>query len=202
MIQSLLDESTPQIEWFDATYDLKIQDSELRSVFIDMMTICRLLNDDGFKPRLDPYAFQEILISVCYRLLHHAPLDGGTNMNENDNACHLGILALMVTLLFHNGRSRRILYNLLADMLRNAIENISRNQTMPVEVILWLLFVGGISVFDVTDRPWVISQMKACLFALDIDSWPAAREVIRKLPWVDIFHEEIGQSLWKAVVWG
>jgi hypothetical protein len=64
---------------------------------------------------------------------------------------------------------------------------------------LWLLFVGGISVFNAIDRVWLLPQITTSLFTLDIGSWSTARDKIRKFPWIDAIHDKLGQELWQAV---
>ena len=119
MIQSMFGQSVPQEELFSVANHAQIYDPELRDVLVDLMSVSRLFNDDRAFVRLDPYAYQEILISVCYRLLHRHPLVCDGPWNDNENACYLGLLALATTLLFQYSRSRRLSYDLLAEKLRN-----------------------------------------------------------------------------------
>jgi hypothetical protein len=65
---------------------------------------------------------------------------------------------------------------------------------------LWLLFIGGISVFGAVGRTWLLPQIKTCLINLSIDNWRTARDTIREFPWIDAAHDELGHELWQAVV--
>lgn len=166
---------------------------------MDLISVSRFFNDDRAFVRLDPYAYQEILISVYYRLLHRHPLASNGSENSNENACYLGLLALMTTLLFQHGRSRRLPYDLLAEKLHNAIESALNNKLVEETTFLWLLFAGGISIFGATDWVWLIPQIKTILFTLNIDSWQTARDKIKTLPWIDEAHDKPGKELWQAV---
>jgi hypothetical protein len=199
MIQSAFSQLALQEELFSVANDLKVYDSELRDVLVDLMGVSRFFNDDRAFVRLDPYAYQEILISVCYRLLHRHPLVGDGLENSNENACYLGLLALVTTLLFQYGRSRQLSYDLLAEKLRAAIENALSNK-LEETTFIWLLFSSGISVFGATDWAWLIPQIKALLFTLNINSWRTARDKIKTLPWIDAAHDKPGKELWQAVV--
>ncbi len=201
MVQSMLAQSIPQAQHFSIADGPQVYNPELRCVVVDLMSISRLLNGSRMCFRLEPYAFQDILVSVCYRLLHHHPAAGDRPENDNENACHLGLLAFMTTLLFQHGRSQRLSYKLLAEKLRNGIRDTSSNVTMEETIFLWLPFIGGISVFRAVDRPWLLPLIKTRLFALNIDSWRIARDKIRKLPWIDAVHDRPGRELWQAMVY-
>jgi hypothetical protein len=200
MIMSLLGESVSQEELLGVASDARVYDPELRGVFVDLMSISCLFNDGGREVRLDPFAYQEILISVCYRLLHHHPLGGDGYDNDNENACYLGLLALVSTLFFYYRQPRRLPYDLLAERLRHGIERALCNKLVEGTTLLWLLFAGGISVFDDSDQAWLIPRIKTLLTTLNINSWRTARSKIRTLPWIDVAHNKPGEELWQAVV--
>lgn len=174
-----------------------VYDPELRGVFVDLMSVCDLLNNSHGCFKLEPFVFQEILISVCYRLLHQYPLAGNRPANDDESACQLGILALLTTMIFQNGRSPRISYDLMAERLRNTITSISNNCVTEEVTFLWLLFVVGISVFQVTGRTWLLPIIKKCVSTLGLGSWQAARDRFRAYPWIDAIHDELGQELWQ-----
>jgi hypothetical protein len=179
----------------------KSHDTALYRVVQDMMNFSALLNSDHTCFKFEPFAYQDILISGCYRLLNRYPLAGDRPETSNDNALYLGLLALVTTMLFQHGRALRLTYDLLAEKLRGAIRDTSTNGPMEETTLLWLLFIGGISVFGPNDRSWLLLQIKKCLFALKISSWEAALDTIKSLPWIDAIHENRGQELWQSVVW-
>jgi hypothetical protein len=78
--------------------------NDLANIYTNLMTVAYLLNEDRTSIKFDPDAYQEILISLCHRLLHLYPLDGKRPASGEENAIHLGLLATMTTLLFHHGR--------------------------------------------------------------------------------------------------
>jgi hypothetical protein len=200
MILSLLGESVPQEELLGVASNARVYNPELREVLVDLLSISCLFNDDSRVVRLDPFAYQEILISVCYRLLHRHPLAGDGYDNDNENACYLGLLALISTLFFYYRQPRQLPYDLLAERLRHGIESALCNKLVEETTLLWLLFTGGISVFDDSDQAWLIPQIKILLFTLDINNWRAARSRIKTLPWIDVAHDKLGEELWQAVV--
>ena len=193
-------QSIPQEELFSLANYAQVYDPELRDVLVDLMSVTRLFNDSRTFVRLDPYNYQDILISVCYRLLHRYQLGGDGPESDNENACYLGLLSLATTLLFQYGLARRLQYSLLAEKLRIIIGRVSSNKSVEETTLLWLLFTGGISVFDVTDREWLVPQIKALLSSLNIHDWLATRDKIKTLPWIDAAHDKLGKELWQAAV--
>jgi hypothetical protein len=195
----MLSQITPQREPFDSTDAAHIYDLELRCITTDLISVSRLLNGDRTCFKLKPYTFYEIWISVSYRLLHRYPLAETRPEKDGDNAWYLGLLALITTFLFRSGRSQPLSYDLLAAKLRNAIEGTSCNELMET-TFLWLLFIGGISVFGGIDRTWLLPRIKACLINLNIENWRTALGKIRKFPWIDVAHDKPGHELWQAAV--
>jgi hypothetical protein len=196
----MLIQVVPQIEQFNSPDAAHVHDSELRCVIADLISVSHPINDDRTCFKLEPYTFQEIWISVSYRLLLRYPLAGCRTEKDSDNAWHLGLLALTTTFLFRNGRTQPPSYDLLAEMLRDVIQGMSSNDLIEETTFLWLLFVSGISVFAAIDRMWLLPQIKTCLINLNIDNWRMARDKIRKFPWIDAAHDKPGLELWQAVV--
>ena len=179
---------------------MEINDCQLRRIMMDFMTVSTLLNSDLSRSKMDPYAFQEIFISLCYRLLHLYPLSGQRPSNEVDNAYYLGLLALLTTFLFQHG-PRRLPYHLLAAKLRSVVTLKAEGTALTDTGLLWLLLVGGISVFGDEDKICILSRTKACFSSLNIDSWESALKEITKYPWINAVHSKAGQTLWKEILW-
>jgi len=193
----MLVQVVPQTELFNSPDAAHTNDPELRCVIADLINVSHLLNGNRTCFKLEPYTFQEIWISVSYRLLHRYPLAGSRPEKESDNAWHLGLLALITTFLFRNGRSQQLSYDLLAEALRDVVKATSSDEET---TFLWLLFVGGISVFGTIDRTWLLPRIRTCLINLNIDDWRTARNKIRQFPWIDVAHDKPGHELWQAVV--
>jgi hypothetical protein len=179
----------------------QIYDFTLQQVFKDLMSVSCLLNHNTACFRLEPFAYQEILLSVCYRLVHRYPLaqKGYGYGNDHEELLYLGLLAFMTTLLFQH-TFRRLSYPLLTVRLRNAIESLFNRDLINDPMTLWLLVVGGISVFDNADnRTWLVSLVKRYLSRLQISTWSALRDEISNFPWFNMVHEGPGHHFWQAL---
>ena len=181
-----------------------IRDSRLRQIHLDFTTACHVLNSGTWQTMMEPYAFQETFISLSYRLLDISPLGEDDDVTNQDMVYSLAMLALMKTIvLFQVGHPRRPGYDVLAHKLRKALgsERKGTATKMDKQLELWLAFVGGMSVFDSKDSPWLVPQIKTCLHELDIDSWQGLHEKIAGYPWIDAIHDKPGHELWKTIVW-
>jgi len=200
VIRSPLYQVVDQNELLNLLDSSHVFDPELRSIIADLIRVCRFFNVDRKDFNLlEPYAFQEIWISLSYRLLHHYPLRGGQRETASENAWQFSILAFITTFLFQKGRSLRLSYSLLAGSLRKAIDCTLANDSIAESTMLWFLFVGGISVFDSPDTVWLSPKVKTSLANLGIDNWLAARDEIKKHPWIDVIHDKLGEELWHSI---
>ena len=179
----------------------EIYDFTLQQVFNDLMSVSYLLNHDTACFRLEPFAYQEILLSVCYRLIHRYPLahTGYGYGNDHEELLYLGLLAFATTLLFQH-TFQRLSYPLLTERLRSAIVRLLNRGLMNNPMTLWLLLIGGISVFDNADnRTWLVSHIKRFVSKFQIGTWSALREEISNFPWFNMIHEGPGYQLWQAL---
>ncbi|KXJ91410.1 hypothetical protein Micbo1qcDRAFT_225274 [Microdochium bolleyi] len=76
-----------------------------------------------------------------------------------DDACHLGMAALMTTLMLEFG-AQLVTHDLLRSSLRASAARLARSGVQNLRAALWLCFVGGISVFKVRQSKPGISGRK------------------------------------------
>lgn len=107
---------------------------------------------------------------------------------------------MITTLFFQFGRSERLSYDLLAEKFRIAIESRINNGLPQDSFLLWLLFIGGISVFRSSDETWLYYETGTCLSTLHIDSWSKAKEEIQTFPWINTAHDNAGQRMWQDML--
>lgn len=172
-----------------------------REVLGDLLSVCAILNESP-QARLDPYDFQEILISVCYRLLCVFQLGDALlqqAQRDDDRAIQTGLLSLVTTILFQYGNSRRISYRLLAGNLRHAIQNQLDTKTSAY-ICVWMCFVGGVSVLDnEDDRHWLTSTLRGLIRELDVTSWTGVQRIILLFPWIRAIHDKPALVLWTSL---
>lgn len=171
--------------------------AELLNLLIDVTELASQLNDASAKlrPKLNSYSFHDTLLLLGYRLVHISPLGGPRPANRLQNVIHLALGGFIVTFL--RGLDHKIPYaRLLSELTTSAAQNQFDNNQESQEILLWLLFVGGISVFGESDYAWLIPKINQTTRILGLFTWKDVTRKLAKFPWVNDVHDKSGQALW------
>lgn len=190
----------------DSKETLQIQDfrlfsllsADLRNLLLDIAGLARLLNDANRRhgPKLNIYAFHDTLILCGYRLLHISTLGGPRPTSYLENLVHLALTAFLMTMM--RGLDHKIsnipLLSYLARLAAAAhLDNEQENQ----EVLLWMLFIGGASIFRQPDDLWLIPKITHTMSTLGLCTWQDVVQTLVKFPWVNAVHDKAGEALWQ-----
>ena len=167
---------------------------------VSVVRFASLLNgsETEGRPKLDPLTYTETLVSLLYRLIEVAPLGQPRSMSGGlyDDVAHLAMLAFMTTLL--PKYSRDDCSHLLSDRLESAIHDLhvtsADTQDSGFSLLLWTLFIGGVSVLKRKDHRSLI--LETCE-RLDLYDWPAVRRQLCRFPWIYTLHDVPGRCLWE-----
>ena len=174
--------------------------SRLSQIMLSVVSFASLLNSrerEG-QTKLDPLSYTETLVSLLYRLIEIAPLGKPRSKSGVlcDNVAHLAMLAFMTTLLPEYGRDDSS--HLLSDFLESAIQDLhgtsADTQDSGFSLLLWSLFIGGVSVLKRKNHQWLI--LETCE-RLDLHDWPAVRHQLCEFPWIHTLHDVPGRCLWE-----
>ena len=174
--------------------------SRFSRLMFSVVNFASLLNgrEREGRTKLDPLSYTETLVSLLYRLIEVAPLGQPRSMSGGpyDDVAHLAMLAFMTTLLPKYGRDD--FCYLLSDRLESAIQNLhvtsADTQDSGFSLLLWTLFIGGVSVLERKDHRWLI--LETCE-RLDLYDWPAVRCQLCEFPWIHTLHDVPGRCLWE-----
>lgn len=176
--------------------------SSLSHIMLSVFSFASLLNGRETEGRikLDPLSYTETLVSLLYQLMEVDPLGQPRSMlgGLDDDVAHLAMLAFMTTLLPRYGRDG--FYYLLSDRLESAIQDLQvtsvDTQEIRPSLLLWALFIGGISVLKCKDTRSLISEICERQHLYD---WPAVHRQLCRFPWIYTLHDNPGRSLWEDV---
>ncbi|MCJ1269498.1 hypothetical protein MMC22_009390 [Lobaria immixta] len=174
--------------------------SRLSRIMLQVVNFASLLNgrEREGQMKLDALSYTETLVSLLYRLLEVAPLGQPRSMSGGlyDDVAHLAMLAFMTTLLpeySHNYSS-----HLLSDRLESAIQDLHvtslDTQDSGFSLLLWTLFIGGVSVLKYKDHRYLI--LETCK-RLNLHDWPAVHRRLCGFPWIHTLHDAPGRCLWE-----
>jgi hypothetical protein len=143
---------------------------------------------------MDPHVLQEVIISVGYRLLRLHTFDGTYLEDKLESVCHIALTAFMTTLFLQIGRRRFLQYRLVGGCLNEVVNRGLDNADQ--ELMLWLLFVGGISVVPEEDEHWLCTSIQQVARRRGIEDWTEMHRCLRQFPWIGSVHDESGKQLW------
>lgn len=172
-------------------------DPFLQQILVDVTNIAHLFNMSHTGLKMDPNMLQEVIVSVGYRLIRFHPLGGPQLESKVESAWHIGLAAFTTTLYLQFGRRRFLKYSLVAQRLREVIDRGLDEEDN--DLMLWLLFIGGISVLAEVDQTWLVPRIHQVAQALGIEDWAALHQSIGQFPWINSLHDETGKALWDLV---
>jgi hypothetical protein len=185
----------PAIPWKTL---VEAPDIRLVNVWLDLREFIVSVNlAHQTKRNISPGLFQEVLISVQYRLHHLA-----YSSHDRQETLRLSMLALSASLLLgvHSLHSRPLHCVQLEAGLRESVQAFDQASSKAfLELKLWLVYLGRMSVLDLPeDQPWLAQNLRRTTRALGLTTWVEVRSVLKGLLWVDIFHDEAGERIFNS----
>jgi hypothetical protein len=170
-----------------ATLDVKIW-----YVWADLQEFSRSANL-AFQTRkkMGGILFTEILISVQYRLMFLDTAPGSIDM-----AIYAGMLAFSTNIFLRMKNFTIPLGSVSANIRNSATGSLLRGDDT-LEFKLWLLFIGRVCIVAESESAWLQPEMKKTLDALNLTSWKAARERLKRYLWIDVIHDSDGRKAYE-----
>jgi len=165
-------------------------DTKLFYIWADLREFTRSANlafQTGQK--MDGVLFQEILVSIQYRLLL---LDVNTgSLNE---AIYIGILAF-ATNVFLQKQGLALRFDNLSAQLQDCILGLQGlEDDCLLEFKVWLLFVARMSIVVESKDCWLETELKKTLDALSLTSWETVRGMLKGYLWIGVMHDKSGKN--------
>lgn len=174
-------------------------DMEVFTVAQDIMKMSKIFNSRLATRKLDPLAFQEVITTLCYRLLDIDSVSGDKLVSPTAKAVHRGLVAFMSTFLLQIGRARHLRYRLLARGLKAALDNTKFRTSVDPASQLWLLVVTGISVLNQDEiKTWLAPRLSQVMDQFGTTDWQFASRLLSKYPWIKTIHDQPAAQLWNT----
>lgn len=165
------------VENFLGTWDYK-----LRNVFLDLRDFSNMVNSIILtRKKIKPEWFQEMMLSIQYRLLH---LEYSLTTHPLEEAVRLGLLAFETTVFLQIPGSKMI-SKVFAEQLRAAVQMVFATQPLLLDLKLWILLIGSIMVFDIKE-PWLVESITELTQG---QSWETVRQRLKSIMWIDKVHD-------------
>ncbi|KAJ4265363.1 hypothetical protein NW762_004651 [Fusarium torreyae] len=191
-VESSFDTHIPSRDFMNqfATWDYRLQ-----NVFKDLRDFSSLANrlTPGCQ-KLKPEAFQEIMLSIQYRLLI---LDYSCDPNPIQEAMRVGLLAYEST-IFLQIQGTKLKSDDFSQRLREAIQAIAVLGEATANIKLWLLLVGSMMVFD-GNEDWLVQSIQSLTGR---QTWTEVRKRVKEIVWIDVVHDVSGREAYEATQTG
>ena len=174
----------------------QVLDVNLHNVIIDSICVCDLFNHGIGNRQIDLVTFQEMVYSICYRLLNFRPLDDPSRTSVQA-AYHIGLTMIVMSMFLRFDRRRVLDYRFLTCALSDTLDS------WPVdaddELLLWLVMVGGIWVSGALGNDWLHQLIRRTSRKLGVESWDSVLDIVKTFPWIHALHDAPGRELWETV---
>lgn len=178
--------------------DIDKLDPFLLRILLNVKGLAQWFNRGDKRHKADPDMLQEVIVSVCYRLVRFHALGDPPLESKLDAAYHIGLVAFMTTLFLQFDGRRFLRYNLVSRCLGSVIGRMISE--LGDDLLLWLLFIGGISVLEEADQRWVVLQISHIVRLLGFENWGQMRQLLTQFPWIGAIHDGPGKALWDTVM--
>lgn len=152
----------------------------------------------GGMSNLDAVATTEAVYRMQHRLLSFSPADGDSESNVVVEASCLGASLFLVSIQPHFitfapivTKTRKKLYNLLASS--------NTNWENSMDLLLWVLFMGGMTTVCRLARPWYTFALRELASKRNFGSYEDVKAVLRKFVWLECICDDLCKTLWDEV---
>jgi hypothetical protein len=200
MIESLVQHNDLSDDISHAVNRINPIGADQRSIMWDITSVSYILQRRLAK--FDPLDFQEMHLSILYRLLNLNPPwnDSLETIPDASQVYFLSLLSFESTILFNIRRRKRLPYELIAAKLRHALLYMFETASLETTALLWAMFIGGISVFQDDDLMMLIPCIRMTASSLGSTDWEGVKQHLGQYPWIDAFHDGPGQKLWIQMI--
>ena len=174
-------------------------DPYLQDILLDALDIADVLNDFVGDGHLGLITFQEIVVSICSRLIHFRPLKSDMPLSLVEAAYHTGLVIYTMSLFLQHDSRRIMDYDLVTVRLKEVLDSV---QELDDDLALWLMCLGGIWLTDDPNRAWLSPMISQFTRTTEIDNWQEVHDRVSKLPWIKAVHEDQGRSVWTSALEG
>lgn len=170
----------------------------LYEILLDVTNVSMLFNKIPPNTRLNYFTFAELVHSICYRLSRFQPLHQPSSLSDLEDVYHIGLTLFMITLFMQFDHHQRLLK---CDAVFSRLRRILYRDLAELDddLVLWILFMGGIWITDGPDDSWLHWKIRKTTLSMGIDSWTEIYSVICAFPWIKNLHNEPGIALWESV---
>lgn len=172
--------------------------SAVHDVLLDALGLGLLFNDSIDAGVIGLVSFQEIMMSIFFRLLRIRPVDGPRLDLPLDEKYHTGLVLFMMSVFLRHDNRRVVECSLVSKSFVDTLAGGSGHEHP--ELCLWVMMMGGIwTSGDDQIAAWLFPVALDTASCMGLETWAHVRTCVKKYPWVDRLHDRPGAELWKQI---
>ncbi|KAI1646785.1 uncharacterized protein F4817DRAFT_123788 [Daldinia loculata] len=132
----------------------------------------------------------ETMTAVTYRLLHMRFSSGSA-----DEAVRQGLSAFCYH-VFLQWQDIKPPYCDLAVAYQISIFSLVPSDAVSSQLILWLLIIGAISIFNISDEVWLRERIEEHVGRCHIKTWREMQDILKSFMWIAVLDEQSGRRIY------
>ena len=170
------------------------RNGHLAEVWLVMRKFCLLANL-GTQTRMlmQPATIYWTMTAVMYRLLRM-----GFAAGTLDESSRLGLLAFTHH-IFLQWQDMRLPCHPFSESYRNYLQVHALGDTIPPRISLWLLMIGAISLFSVSDELWLADYLRKQAERCGVKTWKDGQEILKSSMWISLLDDKSGKQIYDSL---
>lgn len=172
-------------------------DKDLATAWQAMRSFCLQVNIGTQTQRfVHPDIIYDTMTAVMYRLLHMTFPPGSL-----DEVVRQGLLAFSYH-IFLQWQDIRPPYEPFRKVYKDCILAFHPDDEESSQFMLWLILVGAISVFDVSDEAWLRDLLREYVNRCGVRTWTQMVGILKSFMWIPLLDDRVGKSVYESVSLG
>lgn len=162
-----------------------------------MRRFCLIVNlGSQAKQNFNPEIIHETMTSVMYRLLQTSFAGGVIN-----KAVHLGLQAFSYH-LFMQWQDIKLPYRHFPNNYQECIRSLKAIDTASPQLMLWLLMIGAVSLFNISDETWLGEYLREYIDICQIKTWKEMQDTLESYMWIVALDGQLGKQIYDELYLG
>jgi hypothetical protein len=165
-------------------------DEDLVTACQIMRRFCLMVNLGAQAPQIiNPDIIHETMTSIMYRLLHTSFAAGSV-----DKTVQLGLLAFSYH-LFIQWQDIKLPYQHFPNTYQDCIQSFGLVDRVSPRLMLWLLMIGAISLFDISNETWLRELLRLFIGRCQVKTWKEMQDILESFMWIPLLDEQLGKKI-------
>lgn len=192
--EQVISSFSPDIYSREDTHLVQGLNEQLAEVWLVMKKFCLLVNlGTQTQMLIQPALIFGTMTAVMYRLIRM-----GFAVGTLDESLRLGLLAFTHH-IFLQWQEMKLPHHPFSKSYRNYLQIHTLKDTVPPRILLWLLMIGAISLFSVSDELWLADYLRCQAKNCRVKTWTDGQKVLKSSMWISLLDEKFGKQVYDSL---